>query len=78
MPTNIVSIHYRSDAQRVLDAAERIRHADCVDAEDFAALMTAVGTVLGKLHKPPLTETEQWRWSAVVHQARRIAAKWSN
>lgn len=62
------------DTARILAAAETIRGADCADAGDLAALLSAIGVALRTVGHPAMAEAELWRWSAVVHHARRIAA----
>lgn len=74
MPSNVTPLRTRSDAQRVTDAAEAIRGRDCIDADDLADLLAAIGAALRTVGKPPLSETEMYRWSATVHVARRVAA----
>lgn len=83
MAAEVTSIRRDTDATRMADAALAIREA--VDAEpesaallDLAALLDAVGGAIHQRHRPPMTEIEMWRWSAVVGHARRIAHRWTS
>lgn len=76
MGSNVRHITGHTDAVRIRDAADLIRTADCVDAAAFADLLDAVGAALLTVGRPPLGETEMFRWSGVVHHARRISAEW--
>lgn len=76
MARNVISIAHRCDARRVLDAAEQIRHADCVDAADFADLLVAIGTAGMSFGRPALGECESWRWNAAWMRAVKIADGW--
>ncbi len=74
MATNVRDLAQHSDTARILAAAEQVGEGDCPDAADLAALLAAIGTALRTIGRPPLSEVEMFRWSAVVHHARRISA----
>ena len=75
-PPNVRELRHRTDATTMLAAADELRLEDnCPTGHDLAALLQAVGEALKTVGRPPLAEAEFWRWSAVVHHARRISAK---